>query len=67
MKYVITKPLNEIIIFSKSIQHSDFGNLNIKSAGFVDIIDNKYHCWGESISLGVSSDPEDSFIANMIL
>lgn len=39
-----------------------------KSAGFINIMpDGRIKCFGESVSLGLSSDPEDSAIAERIL
>ena len=64
MKYVILNPINELIIFSPSKQHSDFRHQNVKSAGFIKFHNDKAHCYGNSISLNIKSDIEDSNIAN---
>lgn len=66
-KYVIVD--GSVIVFSAAIKHSDIlrHGQNVTSAGFVSfrVIKDKDdfdvvepHCYGESISLGVKSDPE---------
>jgi hypothetical protein len=62
-KYVRLRLFNEIIIFPTSIEHSDFKKFEPISAGFCYIGDNKVNCFGESYSLKLKSDPEDSKIA----
>jgi hypothetical protein len=62
-KYIITKQ-NQIIIFSNTIQHSDFRHFNPIRAGFISFGVNKdgnpsCSCYGQSISLGLSSRPEE--------
>jgi hypothetical protein len=62
-KYIITKNI-EIIVFSELLQHSDFKSFNPISAGFISFGINKEgnptcSCYGESISLGLKSNPEE--------
>lgn len=62
-KYVITSN-KEIIVFPELLQHSDFKKFNPISAGFISFGINKEgnpscYCYGESISLGLKSDPEE--------
>lgn len=62
-KYVITKN-KEIIVFPELLQHSDFKHFSPISAGFISIGINKQgnpscSCYGESISLGLKSNPEE--------
>ena len=66
-KYIKTKD-NEIIVFSEAMFHSDFRNMNPVSAGFISFGINKdgnptCSCYGESISLRLQSDEEDTLIA----
>ncbi len=66
-KYIKTKH-NEIIVFSEAMFHSDFRNMNPISAGFISFGINKdgnptCSCYGESISLGLVSEEEDTEIA----
>ena len=57
-KYIRTRD-NHIIIFDYGIEHSRFESMDIISAGFVDIYDNKVKCFGESVSLGLKSRGEE--------
>ena len=56
----------ECIVFSPRVTHADVAkNLKVISAGFccfgIDQNgDKKITCWGESVSLGVQSNPDDS-------
>ncbi len=66
-KYIKTKD-NEIIVFSEAMFHSDFRNMNPISAGFISFGINEEgnptcSCYGESISLRLQSDEEDTLIA----
>ena len=67
-KYIKTKD-KEIIVFGEIMVHSDFKDMNPISAGFISFgIDEDGNptckCYGESISLGLSSDEEeDTFLA----
>jgi hypothetical protein len=66
-KYVITDR-NIIIIFPEYIEHRQFSSFNPISAGFISIGVNgkgamSCQCYGESISLGLASRPEDTEIA----
>lgn len=71
-KYVITKN-KEIIVFSELLLHSAFKHFNPISAGFIAIGVNKDNnptcsCYGESISLGLKSNPkEDTELAKIQL
>jgi hypothetical protein len=62
-KYVITED-RVIIVFPELMQHSEFKRFNPTSAGFISIGVNKEgnptcSCYGESISLGLTSNPEE--------
>ena len=67
-KYIKTED-DVIIVFPELLQHSRFKGFKPVSAGFISIgYSNKQQCtqctcYGESISLGLKSDPEDSKIA----
>ena len=61
-KYVITKG-GEIIIFPELLQHSEFKRFEPTSAGFISFGVNgqgnpSCSCYGESVSLGIKSNPE---------
>lgn len=63
VKYVVTKE-REIIVFSELMQHSDFKHFQPISAGFISFGVDKggnpsCSCYGESISLGIKSNPEE--------
>ena len=62
-KYVRLKEYNQIIIFNSILNHSDFITFNPISAGFCYIGINEVKCFGESISLKLKSDKQDSFFA----
>lgn len=62
VKYVRTED-NIIIVFPEYYQHSDFKRFNPISAGFISIRE-KCTCYGKSISLGLSSLPDDSALAD---
>jgi hypothetical protein len=67
-KYIITKD-KEIIVFPELLQHSEFRRFEPISAGFISFGVNKQgnpscSCYGESVSLGLKSNPdEDTMIA----
>ena len=66
-KYIKTKN-REIIVFGEIMLHSDFRNMNPVSAGFISFGINEEgnptcSCYGESISLRLQSDEEDTFLA----
>lgn len=66
-KYV-RLPGNEIIIFSKSIEHLAFKHLNPITAGscIIDPKKKKVHCFGLSISLHLEADEkEDTRLATL--
>jgi len=62
-KYVRLKEYNQIIIFHSIIEHSSFKNMNPISAGFCYVNDDNVACFGESISLGIKSMKDDSYVA----
>jgi hypothetical protein len=62
-KYVRLKRYNEVIIFPTVIEHSTFRNQEPISAGFCYVGKNKVSCFGESISLGIKSMEDDSYMA----
>ena len=62
-KYIITSD-KVIIVFPELLQHSEFKHFNPTSAGFISFGVNKEgnpscSCYGESISLGLVSNPEE--------
>jgi hypothetical protein len=62
-KYIITENI-KIIVFTELLLHSDFKSFNPISAGFISFGVNKEgnptcSCYGESISLGLKSNPEE--------
>ena len=68
-KYIKDKN-NKIIVFSEDLMHSDFRHMEPKSAGFICFSTGKMnnpvcHCYGESISLRLKSDKEDTYLANV--
>ena len=68
-KYIKTKN-DEIITFSQLLQHSEFKNFEPKSAGFISIGKDKdgkvsCECFGESFSLDLNSDYEDTNLAKI--
>jgi hypothetical protein len=67
VKYIKTKD-NTIIVFSMAFHHSSFSGFYPISAGFISIGADERHkptceCYGESITLKLKSDPEDSELA----
>ena len=73
MKYVVLNYDTPIIFFDIQ-KHSDFKQMgNITSAGFITIFedrnecDTKCMCYGESTSLKIKSDPDDTFMFNTLL
>ena len=66
-KYIRTEG-GDIIIFSEVIKHSQFINWNPVSAGFIMFYTDKEtgnpncKCYGESVSLGLKSNPEEDTI-----
>jgi hypothetical protein len=67
-KYVITRS-KTIIIFPELLIHSEFSGFSPTSAGFISFgVDENNNptcsCYGESISLGLKSNPvEDTLLA----
>lgn len=73
-KYIILDKLmsgKTPIVFSEMLEHSDVARAIsgiVIGAGFCFIEDNKYVCWGESVSLNVKSNLAiDSKILNKLL
>lgn len=76
-KYIMVEMngLEQPFVFSETMQHKDVavaltrGELNrVVSAGFCHINgDGQYVCYGESISLEVSSREKDSSVMNRML
>ena len=75
-KYIVIKRGNieEPFVFSELSQHADVafavcGDVrNVVGAGFCFIDEDRYHCYGESISCKVKSRPEqDAKILNRLL
>lgn len=70
VKYIRTKN-DDIIVFSATIMHKEFIDWQPKSAGFIQfyVADGKQtcHCYGESISLGLASDEDDTGLARLQL
>jgi hypothetical protein len=67
IKYITfdTGLIEAIIIFPEYVMHRDIDiQGEILGAGFIEVIDGQWNCYGESISLKVKSRPEDSKIAN---
>ena len=62
-KYVRLKQYNTIIIFPEVLNHSDFKHMDPISAGFCYVRKDRVDCFGESYSLRMKSDPEDTKIA----
>ena len=66
-KYIKTED-KKIVVFPELFQHSEFRNLKPISAGFISIGakgkgEPSCTCYGESVSLGLKSDPEDTDLA----
>jgi spore cortex formation protein SpoVR/YcgB (stage V sporulation) len=62
-KYVRLKQYDTIIIFPEGLNHSDFKHMNPISAGFCCVEKDKVQCFGESYSLRMKSDSEDTKLA----
>lgn len=64
-KYIRLGTYGQIIIFPCSLQHDIFRYLKPVSAGFcyVNAQKKQINCFGESISLGLESNPEDTLKA----
>lgn len=62
-KYIRLSPYNQIIIFPEVIEHKTFSYMNPVSAGFCYVEDGKVNCFGNSVSLNLSSNPDDTFYA----
>lgn len=74
-KYIVVKEMfsENIIIFSSVLDHKTVaGNMNVVSAGFINIDikrgNDLAHCYGMSKTLGIKSRPgEDTILANILL
>lgn len=70
-KYVIVGE-DQAIIFDSRFNHSDFGFMNVTSAGFVEIYSEngnvKVICYGKSVSLKMESkgDADAKIISRML-
>lgn len=62
-KYVKLKEYNQIIIFNSLLSHNQFENFGIASAGFCYVGEDKVTCFGESVTLKLKSDENDSYYA----
>jgi hypothetical protein len=60
-KYIRLGAFNEIVIFPEVIQHKKFKSFDVESAGFCYVNGDKktVECFGESVSLGLKSNPEE--------
>jgi hypothetical protein len=70
IKYITfnTGSYDSIVIFPKYTKHSEIGILGtILGAGFIEVVDGKWVCFGESVSLKTKSRPEDTIIANKFI
>lgn len=58
--------IDTIVIFPEISQHRDIDLLDSKilGAGFIEMVNGSWKCYGESISLAVKSRPQDTIIAN---
>lgn len=66
MKYIITEA-GEVVVFSPTIGHDHMASCigqKVRSAGFVN---DKWTAYGESISLGIKSAPNDTEFIKRIL
>lgn len=71
MKYIRFKDAG-IIIFSEYMAHTDMASRFREdmpiSAGFFNVTDaDDVHCYGESIGLGLKSDPKDVLVLQRYL
>lgn len=69
-KYIIFGR-NRFIMFDPQFKHNEIANLlnleKIVSAGFVGDCGNGIQCFGESLSLGLKSRPEDTNVIKRYL
>ncbi len=65
LKYIRLPEYNQILVFPEIIKHDQFKSLGPVSAGFcwIDCLNRKVVCVGESVSLGLKSDEKDSAYA----
>ena len=59
LKYVKVGRFGEVIIFPSTIEHSEFRNMDVLTAGFchIDANNEVVKCYGDSHSLNKKSDP----------
>lgn len=62
-KYVRVGEYDTILIFGSILNHSEFSNMDVKSAGFCYVNDGKVECFGKSTTLEMESHKHDSFFA----
>lgn len=70
-KYIKTSE-RQIIVFSASLQHKAFSHFNPISAGFISFGTKENgeitcSCYGESVSLDLKSEEEDSLLAQTFI
>jgi hypothetical protein len=60
-KYIRLGIFDEIVIFPEVMQHKEFKSFNAESARFCYVNGDKktVECFGESVSLGLKSNPEE--------
>lgn len=74
MKYIVWQidglP-QQLLIFPAADNHSDHKpthpGVRVLGAGAIQLIGGRMKCFGESLTLGVRSRPEDTIIANQFL
>ncbi|MDD3080026.1 MAG: hypothetical protein PHH37_13135 [Paludibacter sp.] len=64
-KYIRLQKNNTFIIFPEHISHADFEFMHPISAGFCTFEQNEVKCFGQSVSLGLRADKDDSFLATL--
>ena len=74
MKYIIVDNglYNSVIIFDHIVKHNEMAQKmhaieSVVSAGFIEIVDGKFQCYGRSVSLDIKSRPEDSDYINKFM
>lgn len=62
LKYVRFSQYNSVVVFPTTLEHRDFKNFGeIVGAGFCRIYGREVSCYGESVGLGIKSQPSDSY------
>ena len=68
MKYIVIAEMYPVLFTSNFGHYEVCPDLNVTSAGFVDITDGKAHCYGESTMLKIKSNPElDEMLIDILL